>query len=556
MIRAAFASFAIPGSVAVPVLALLSLLVFLPGFFALPAMDRDESRFAQASKQMVESEDFLDIRFQEETRYKKPIGIYWLQSASALVFDTAGAPKIWVYRLPSFIAAIASVLLTWGLGRVLFDRRVAFLAALFMMGSVLLGFEARQAKTDAVLLACILAAQLCVALAYTARYREAEIGSKTAYGFWLMLGFGLLIKGPIILLITGVTIVGLIAAERRVDWFLTLRPLRGMGLTCLIVAPWFIAIAIVTKGAFFQEAIGQDLAGKILSGQESHGAPPGYYLLTLWLSFWPFCLFAGLGLLWGLRNLAAPGAKFALLWLLPNWIIFEMIATKLPHYVLPLYPALALLCGAAFSLEMPGGRLVQALRVLGLGLTALMTVVLMGVAVAILVLYGDPFSVWLIPTVLSGIAMLGFLWVSFGHKERLDFALIPIFVSGLGLIGSVFQGVLPAAQDFWISKSVATVVEQRRIACPDAPFASVGYSEPSLVFLAGTQTQFTSVAGAAALYQGNTECAIVALPEADEPAFQQLMGQSDIVPQSIGRVEGFNYNGGDPVTLVMFSGVQ
>jgi 4-amino-4-deoxy-L-arabinose transferase-like glycosyltransferase len=154
-----------------------------------------------------------------------------------------------------------------------------------MMGSVLLGFEARQAKTDAVLLACILAAQLCLALAYTARVREAQIDRKTAYCFWLMLGFGILIKGPIILLITGVTVLGLILADRRVDWVLALKPVSGFGLTCLIVAPWFIAIGIVTKGAFFQEAVGQDLAGKILSGQESHGAPPGYYVLTLWLAF-------------------------------------------------------------------------------------------------------------------------------------------------------------------------------------------------------------------------------------------------------------------------------
>jgi 4-amino-4-deoxy-L-arabinose transferase-like glycosyltransferase len=126
MIRGSLSQFAIPGPIALPVLAILSLLVFLPGFFSLPAMDRDESRFAQASKQMVETGDFLDIRFQETPRHKKPIGIYWLQSASAMVFDTQETAQIWAYRLPSLFAAIASVLLTWGLGGSCLDSASPF----------------------------------------------------------------------------------------------------------------------------------------------------------------------------------------------------------------------------------------------------------------------------------------------------------------------------------------------------------------------------------------------------------------------------------------------
>src|SRR3954454_24795363 len=63
-------------------LAVCGLLFFLPGFFNIPPIDRDETRFAQATKQMVETGDFVDIRFQDDGRYKKPVGIYWLQSAA------------------------------------------------------------------------------------------------------------------------------------------------------------------------------------------------------------------------------------------------------------------------------------------------------------------------------------------------------------------------------------------------------------------------------------------------------------------------------------------
>src|SRR5690242_11815003 len=101
-------------------LAVLCLTLFLPGFFTIPPTDRDESRFAQATTQMLKSGDFVDIRFQDESRYKKPVGIYWLQSAAV---ELAGGPDnvgIWAYRLPSLAGATLAVLLTAWVGARLF----------------------------------------------------------------------------------------------------------------------------------------------------------------------------------------------------------------------------------------------------------------------------------------------------------------------------------------------------------------------------------------------------------------------------------------------------
>ena len=95
-------------------LALLGLILWLPGILGLPALDRDESRFAQSSRQMVESGDLVDIRFGHVPRYKKPIGIYWLQaSATAIAASfTHHDDRIWTYRLPSLLGAIAAAWLT------------------------------------------------------------------------------------------------------------------------------------------------------------------------------------------------------------------------------------------------------------------------------------------------------------------------------------------------------------------------------------------------------------------------------------------------------------
>ena len=144
-------------------LLLLCLGLYLPGLASLPVTDRDEARFAQASRQMLETRDFINIRFQDEARNKKPAGIYWLQAAAVSLFSDAQSAAIWPYRLPSLLAAAAAVLLSFGLGNALVGRKAAFLGAAVLAASVELVVEAHLAKTDAVLLACVVAAQLALA---------------------------------------------------------------------------------------------------------------------------------------------------------------------------------------------------------------------------------------------------------------------------------------------------------------------------------------------------------------------------------------------------------
>jgi 4-amino-4-deoxy-L-arabinose transferase-like glycosyltransferase len=123
-------------------LLLLSLACFLPGFASLQPMDRDEPRYAQASKQMIETGDFVDIRFQDEARHKKPVGVYWMQAASVRLAEAFGWPQarttIAVYRVPSLLGALATVFLTYWAALAFTTRRGAFLAAALMGGSILL----------------------------------------------------------------------------------------------------------------------------------------------------------------------------------------------------------------------------------------------------------------------------------------------------------------------------------------------------------------------------------------------------------------------------------
>src|SRR5258705_4979164 len=143
------------------VLLLVTFISVLPGFFSIPPTDRDESRFAQATKQMIESGDYVDIRYQDEVRYKKPVGIYWLQAGAVKAGQALGVPQalstIWLYRIPSLIGAVAAVMLTYWAALAFVSRRAAVLAGLMIASCLLLSVEGRVGQNDAALLATLLA---------------------------------------------------------------------------------------------------------------------------------------------------------------------------------------------------------------------------------------------------------------------------------------------------------------------------------------------------------------------------------------------------------------
>src|SRR6185312_2671207 len=166
-------------------LGLLALALDLPGIGALPVLDRDEARFAQATRQMLETGDFLRIRFQDEARNKKPAGIYWLQAASVAALSDAASDAIWPYRVPSLLGCVAAVLLAFGLGQGLVGRPAALISAGLLAATLELSVEAHIAKTDAVLLAASIAAQGVLGSIYRASRDSRDAPLRWPLLFWL-----------------------------------------------------------------------------------------------------------------------------------------------------------------------------------------------------------------------------------------------------------------------------------------------------------------------------------------------------------------------------------
>ena len=241
---------------------------------------------------MLETGDFIQIRFQDEARNKKPIGVHWLQAASVALFSTPGSTAIWPYRVPSALAATIAVVLTSALGATLLSSRNAgFVAGILMASALSLVVEAHLAKADAALLAAVVAGQLMLGIIYVRTRAGKPVHWRLSGVFWTAQAVGILLKGPAAPALALLTAATLSIADRDIRWLKALRPIPGLILTTLMAAPWFVAIERVTGGRFLTESLWQDLVPKLIGAQESHGAPPGSYLALSLLSFWPGSLF-------------------------------------------------------------------------------------------------------------------------------------------------------------------------------------------------------------------------------------------------------------------------
>jgi 4-amino-4-deoxy-L-arabinose transferase-like glycosyltransferase len=530
----------------------LCLIAWLPGFLTLPPLDRDESRFAQASKQMVESGDLVDIRFSTGARYNKPIGIYWLQSASEKVFGSVPHNIILHYRIPSLIGGYLALLLTFWCARGFVGPPTALLSAALLGATVLMTAEAEIATTDAVLLATILAAQAIFMRVYLVARDPAypKVPLWLALLGWAAIGAGILIKGPVILGVLAVTVIPLSVWDREWRWLGGTRPLPGIPLAILIVAPWAIAIGFASHGAFYQQSLGHDFANKMIGGQESHGALPGYFLVLSSLTLWPATLVALPGLYEGYRSRHEPAFRYLFVWAVASWLLFEIVPTKLPHYVLPAYPALTML-GAMWVMR---PSLIDALmreRIFRYAASAQFAVGAIVLAAAPFVAahkFGTDLSPWIVVCILLfGLLALAatIMWVP---RRRLIGSLLAI-AGALVLFPTLTLGLAPALSPIWTSPRAAALIA-RDSKADDPPVTLAGYVEPSLVFLLGTRTNIETGQGAADIAAG--QGGLVLVEDHELKNFLDRVAARGAAFAKADEISGYDYSRGRAVHLTLY----
>jgi 4-amino-4-deoxy-L-arabinose transferase-like glycosyltransferase len=533
-------------------LGLLCLLLYAPGIAAVPPLDRDEARFAQATRQMLETGDFLRIRFQDEARNRKPAGIYWLQAASVAAFSKADSTAIWPYRLVSLLGATIAVLLTFAFGRAMFAAdasrvRSAFAAAVLLAGLLGVAAEAHIAKTDAMLLAAVVATQGALGLAYVRGRAGEQVALWIAALFWIAEAASILLKGPPGPMLAIVTMIALSVADRDVRWLRGLRPAAGIILLVVILAPWLIAIQNATQGQFLADSLGRDFLSKLVGAQEWHGAPPLSYLALSIVTLWPASLFLVPAFVRLWRRRQQPAERFLLAWIMPAWALLELVPTKLPHYALPLYPAIALAVGATLADFVPFTRAGWAARI-NIAVRCLWTVATLTLAAGLIVLpirFGSG---------LAGLGVIGAAVMVVVAGPLLyrspNFAALPLTAAlSFVFVGTAAAGVLPGLDRLWLSRSAAALVSAHPPGA-GAPLVAVGYNEPSLVFLLGTNVKLASAGAAAETLAGGGEALV---SDRDDPIFHQSLAARGLVADRLDETRGLDYSNGRRMVLTLYA---
>jgi 4-amino-4-deoxy-L-arabinose transferase-like glycosyltransferase len=332
------------------------LLLSVPQAALLPLLDRDEPRFAEASREMIQSGNFVVPTFDHQPRYAKPPLIYWAQAAAfAICGENAFAA-----RLPSLLATAgtAALLLVWGVA--LANLNAGLIAALAYAFCFQAMQQGRVATADALLIFFI---TLTGFAGWKLLLSAGETRGWNLWGavFTLGLAGGFLAKGPEALL----PAVALFWMMRRRGGRVLLALTAMFFLALLFVSAWAIPAYVETGGAYWREGLGNDVGERMVTGFQGHGAGSlrwyllglPFYLLIFWVSAlpWsPLLLMRRKRLFSGWRR--DESDDYLLLNAGLFFIIFSLIVTKLPHYTLPAFPLLALLLARRWTLGNSSGN--------------------------------------------------------------------------------------------------------------------------------------------------------------------------------------------------------
>ena len=302
--------------------------------------DRDEPRYAETARVMVRTGDYIVPYFNGHFRFQKPVLTYWL---IALAYQLLGE-TVFAARMVAGLSLAGACLAIFILGNRMFGKPAGSLAAWMLLlcpTGLLLG-KLCIPDGPQLLFGCI--CYLCLYLTYKPTKQEETLTGWAAFVFWLSLGLGVLIKGPILPGMIAATIlvhclfVGARWRDYQLRW-------RVGGLVFLSVTiPWLLAIQSATGSAFFGESIGRQLVGRAASSFDGRVLLPGYYAGTTLIGFAPWLALAVLAAVRWRREWRQEGpVAYLLAWIIGPMLLLELFRSKQIHYYAPAYPALALL---------------------------------------------------------------------------------------------------------------------------------------------------------------------------------------------------------------------
>ena len=466
--------------------------LYLIGNGSVALWDRDEPRYAQTSRQMWKSGDWVVPHYLDLVRTAKPPLIYWCQAAAmSELGDNAFAA-----RLPSAVAIIILlILLPAVLLRHIGLQRTLWTVFIFATSGLVIA-NAKLCITDAVLLLWVTIAQFCLYSIW-----RGNASWPVVLTMAVAIGLAGLTKGPVILGFLAMTLLALgvfrlidsrfipLPADetlpvRRRPSHIFLKTIIGFLIVTAITLPW-VFLVNHRASAFLRTAVGHEVWDRMMTPLEQHTGPPGYYLLTIWLTFFPWSMLLPTAIGLAIRYRANPQTRFAMAAIVGPWIMLECVRTKLPHYFLPVFPALAFLTADAIVRCLSGQHdhlksrgFIRAIGVCG---------VLIAVATS---------APWLVmrayhPLPYAAMTVISILGVLFGVTvftlfkiRRTAAGALAMGICTMALVGVIYGWYLPQAQFLQLSPRVADVLIAHDVVHPHQVIM-LGYMEPSLAFYQG-----------------------------------------------------------------------
>lgn len=493
-------------------LALTGLLLFLPGNNLVPLIDRDEPRFAQATREMIQRDEWIVPYFNDEYRFDKPVLIYWMMRPCYALFGV----NEFSARLPSVFSAILLGWLVFWMGRRWFTARTGFLAAFGLLTCLQLLMHARSAVADMPMVAMVV-------LAHWAAWELVhDDGPKYPWRwFWTFygaLGVGFLAKGPVALVVPLLTfLIFRLAFWRKPVRWSRLKLVAGLAVMLGIIGAWGLPALAKTTGEFWTVGMKSHVYERGFQTFQGHGAFFLYYVVMALVSLFPWVAFSGEGAVYLRRNWTEKNA-FLMSWLAGTYILFSFYMTKLPHYVMPAFPAFFLILAQAAEADFVRPRWTRVFFRAVISLLCLVAVIVL--AVAVLLHFSPPYASLRLTMIGGAAAVLALAWLAISWRGTLKRQMVlPLIVIATGafFLGSGLRSASPAIQ-------LQPVFEKMPA---DAEFAFYRFKEPSIVFYSNRKVQGLSTIEevAAFLAKPNSRLAVTEEREVKaEKYFRKFVG--------------------------------
>lgn len=462
----------------------IALALLLAGSHALPLLDRDEPRFSRATVEMMQRGDWVVPWFNGGHRFDKPPLTYWLM---AVGYGLLGIGELGA-RLHSILAAAAVAWVLFLMGRRLFSTAVGFAAAFAWSTALQVFIHGRLAVADMPMVLAVTVS--CWSLWELLFEPRGPAESRWRWTLWLSLALGFLAKGPIALAVPALTAILARAflGRRKLPWR-RLGAVWGVPVMLAVVGAWGIPALVRTGGAFWDVGIGEHVVRRGVESFNERPVVPFYYLLTVFLSLFPWSPMLGQAVVELRRNWRDDQNRFLLAWILGPFLVFSFYTTQLPHYTMPAFPALLLLM---FRRGTDPALFPRASRWLYTGLHGLFGLLFLGLGAALLWLSpeGDldrvrVAALWLVP-VLLGLQSVA-LRLPAAMRERVPGRPLPRPADLRWVLVSVAVVVFATVQFAGGVRPLTVPIRLDRLydAMPaDTRYGARGYTEPSLVFYA------------------------------------------------------------------------